>query len=598
MCGISGVVATNGREEERAQRAVSVMNDAQSRRGPDDSGTWSSAKRTVIFGHRRLSIIDLSPDSHQPMAYGTLRITFNGEIYNYAELKQELSSKGHAFRTKSDTEVIMAGYREWGADSFLKLRGMFAFALHDEATDETILVRDRFGIKPLYYYDSGDTLVFASTVGALKASGLVPTDEDEQWKTAFMLFGYLPHPLTTLKQVRPLDAGSYLIKDKEGRTEIKRYFDPLEPFLKKQNLSKEEAARAVRKALEESVRYHLVADAPLGVFLSGGLDSSILASLASRARREPVNTLSIDFKEAAFSEKKYREGLVRKIKSAHTEVLVSAEDFYKAFPDILSAMDQPSVDAVNTYFVARAAREAGLVAVLSGLGSDELFFGYKHFRTARMFHMLQALPRVLKWSLLIVSRFWGKLARLEYLYHRGALPRYLTARGLFSPREVVRATGVSMQEIGRLIHTIAVTHGLNDPRVARLAPEDQISLMELMFYLKGQLLKDSDFMSMHSSIEVRVPFLDNELVALLASLSPQLKFGVANKELLVRATEDIIPREVWDRQKMGFTFPFAEWLKAAPANLVAGANKALFERFRAGTIHWSRFWASVVSHSI
>lgn len=594
MCGISGVFGKEARNRADYERAVSVMNAAQALRGPDDAGIWSDAKKPVVFGHRRLSIIDLTADGHQPMEYRNLRITFNGEIYNYAELKAELGKLGHVFTTKSDTEVILAAYKEWGTDSFLKLRGMFAFALYDDAKDELLLVRDRFGVKPLYYYDSSEWLVFASTVGALKGSGLVPADEDEQWKTAFMLFGYLPHPLTTLKYVRPLDAGSYLVKNAKGETRIEKYFDLVSLFEHKKDITKEKAVRATRVALEEAVRYHLVADAPLGVFLSGGLDSSVLAVLATRARKDPASTLSIDFKEAAFSEKKYREGLVKNIQSAHKEVLISAEDFYTVFPDILSAMDQPSVDAVNTYFVARAARETGLVAVLSGLGSDEQFFGYKHFRTARMFHMFQALPQILKWPLLIVSRLAGKLSRLEYLYHRGALPRYLTARGLFSPREVVHMTNVPMEEVGGIINAIAVANGLNNPRVARLASEDQISLMEFMFYLKGQLLKDSDFMSMHSSVEVRVPFLDNGLVALLASLPPKLKFGPANKELLVRATEDVIPREVWDRPKMGFTFPFAVWLKKAPHALVTDKTRDLFEKFSSGALHWSRFWARII----
>lgn len=595
MCGISG--AFGKEEENRAEyeRAVSAMNDAQALRGPDDKGVWSDAVRPVVFGHRRLSIIDLTPDGHQPMQYGKLHITFNGEIYNYAELKEELSKKGYAFATKSDTEVILAAYKEWGTNSFMKLRGMFAFALYDETKGELLLVRDRFGVKPLYYYDSKESLVFASTVGALKASGLVPTDEDERWRTAFMLFGYLPHPLTTLKYVRPLDAGSYLVKKANGETRVEKYFDLIALFEKKKDITKEEAVRAVRKALEEAVRYHLVADAPLGVFLSGGLDSSVLAALAARERKEPINTLSIDFKEAAFSEKKYRDGLVKRIKSAHTETLVSAEDFYTAFDDILGAMDQPSIDAVNTYFVAKAAKEAKLVVVLSGLGSDEIFFGYKHFRNARLLRFVQRVPKFLKWPLLFVSRISKKYARIEYLYHKGALSLYLTSRGLFSPHEAAKMTGVAMREIGKLIHEIAMENGLNDARLSRLASEDLISLMELKFYLKGQLLKDSDYMSMHSSIEVRVPFLDNELVALLASLPPTLKFGVANKELLVRATEDIIPREVWDRPKMGFTFPFAEWLKSAAATLITNENRSLFEQFKSGAIHWSRFWALIVS---
>lgn len=591
MCGIAGIIS---RDATKHNKAFDAIVDSMAMRGPDDRGVWNNAKGAVLFGHRRLSIIDLSADGHQPMEYENFHITFNGEIYNFEELKKELQKKGHAFHTKSDTEVILVAYKEWGTNAFLKLRGMFAFALYDGNKDEVILVRDRFGIKPIYYYESKDELVFASTVGALKGSGLVPTDEDERWRAAFMLFGYLPYPITTLKHVRPLDAGSYLIRRSDNTSSTSYYFNPIDLFERKKEFTKDEAAKETRKILEESVKLHLISDAPIGVFLSGGLDSSVLSALASRALPKPVNTLSIDFKEAKFSERKYREELVRNIRSKHKEVVVSADDFFKEFKNIFDVMDQPSIDGVNTYFVSLAAKNEGLTVVLSGLGSDEQFFGYNHFKRARLLLRLFKIPRALRVPLSLFSRLRERFARLEYVGFDGLLPTYLMTRGLFSPSWVMRILRMNRKEINALLEAIAEENGLDDSRFGALTPEDIFSLLELKFYLKSQLLKDSDFMSMSHSIEVRVPFLDNELVALLASIKPQLKFGAVNKELLVRATEDIIPRVVWDRTKMGFTFPFEGWLRNLPKDMISDKNRAMFEQFRAGAIHWSRIWSSLI----
>lgn len=591
MCGIAGIIS---KQATKFNKEFDGLVDALAKRGPDDRGTWNNAKSSVLFGHRRLSIIDLSADGHQPMEYENFHIVFNGEIYNFEELKDELQKKGHVFHTKSDTEVILVAYKEWGTDAFIKLRGMFAFALYDGNKDEVILVRDRFGIKPLYYYESKDVLVFASAVGALKGSGLVSTEEDERWRTAFMLFGYLPYPITTLKHVRPLDAGSYLVRGAVGVSTTSYYFDPISLFTSKKEFTKDEVVKQIRKTLEETVRLHLISDAPLGVFLSGGLDSSVLSMLASRTLSKPVNTLSIDFKEAKFSERIYREELVKNIRSKHREVTVSADDFFDEFKNIFDAMDQPSIDGVNTYFVSRVAKEEGLTVVLSGLGSDEQFFGYNHFKRARLLAQLFRLPRYLRSSLSLFSKLKERIARIEYVKFDGLLPMYLITRGLFSPSWVMRELRVSRKEIDLLLETIAKANRLDDSRFGALAPEDIFSLLELKFYLKGQLLKDSDFMSMTHSIEVRVPFLDNELVALLASIRPLMKFGAVNKELLVRATEDVLPRVVWDRTKMGFTFPFEEWLRNLPDGLISDKNRASFEQFKAGAIHWSRIWSSLI----
>ncbi|MEK7089570.1 MAG: asparagine synthase-related protein, partial [Patescibacteria group bacterium] len=336
----------------------------------------------------------------------------------------------YLFKTKSDTEVILAGYKECGVEIFKKMRGMFALALHDGKKKELILARDRYGIKPLYYAMTAHGLVFASTVGAIKKSRMVELHEDPEAKIGFLLFGSVPLPQTTFKEVRAVRAGHYL-KFSNWIASEKKYYDSLAPFLSKVSVSKKDATSKIRELLQESVRLHLISDAPIGVFLSGGVDSSTLAIIASKQRTAPLNTLSIDFQEAEFSEKKYREGVVRQIKSTHKEYVVGKVDFDAERQNIFEAMDQPTIDGVNTYFVSRGAKEACLKVVLSGLGSDELFMGYHYFRRAKLFCSIQKFPKLLKWPLAILAKLGGKYAKLIYLYQsKGLMHFYLTFRGL------------------------------------------------------------------------------------------------------------------------------------------------------------------------
>ncbi len=571
MCGIAGAISfSDGRGSEDAVRK---MNARQKLRGPDDEGLDSFGPAT--FGQRRLSIIDLSADGHQPMSSGNLHITFNGEIYNFEEIKKELVAKGYSFKTKTDTEVILASYKEWGKESFSKLRGMFAIALYDSRGEELILARDRYGIKPLYYAATQGGLVFASTVVAIKESGLVELHEDEEAKIGFLLFGSVPLPKTTFKEVYSVRAGHYLSFSKNGAKEIK-YYEPLTSFLKKISPAKGAAVSRIKELLNESVRLHLISDAPLGVFLSGGIDSSVLAILAAKQREKALDTLSIDFKEYKFSEKKYREGVTARIKSRHKEYLVGREDFESEKENIFAAMDQPTIDGVNTYFVSRAAKEAGLKAVLSGLGSDEIFMGYHYFKRASLFRFVQKLPKILKWPLKLLSlrRSWAKLI---YLYEgKGLINFYLSLRGLFPPAEIAETLKINESSVWSYIAKLG---DFLPTELKNLHPADALSWLEVNFYMANQLLKDTDFMSMRHSIEARVPFLDHVLVEYISSLPVSLKLTARPKELLISAMGRDLPREVWDRPKMGFAFPLGNWLsldlKGAPG-------------------HLSRFWAELV----
>lgn len=592
MCGIAGVYFKQGNKDKIAS-AVQWMNEIQSRRGPDGEGIW--AGEGIVLGHRRLSIIDLSSLGAQPMSdeRGELHISFNGEIYNFLELRDELSKKGHRFRSKTDTEVILTAYKEWGANSFVKLRGMFAFALWDKEKNELYLARDHYGIKPLYYYAKNGVVAFASTVKALEGSGLVPTEKNLDATVGFLLFGSVPQPLTTLKDVVALPAGSYLKVRSDGNMKLVPYYDMLDPFKKKSSDDFGAAVEKVRALLQDSVSHHLISDAPLGVFLSGGLDSSALAALAAGNREKPIATLSVVFHEAEFSEKNYQQMVSERIKSDHHEILVAENDYFDILPEIFEAMDQPTIDGANTFFVSWAAKRAGLKVVLSGLGSDELFMGYASFKSAPYLRALRSMPGLAPY---LFSLLRGKYGKLSHLSHKDPLHFYLSYRGLRTMREVRELSGMSERGVAQSVERMVAARNLPG-EIFDLDAEDLLSYLELQVYLQNQLLKDTDFMSMHHSIEVRVPFLDKPLVEYMASLPPKIKMhGKEIKPLLVGAMRDMLPDEIFTRKKMGFTFPFEKWLKNAPPEMTNGllTNDQMI-KFKSGKVHWSQLWSLMVA---
>ena len=609
MCGITGVYLNKKvKNEKELKQATARMNEWQGQRGPDDEGVEIVNKNstTVIFGHRRLSIIDLSKAGKQPMAFQTqnsLWITFNGEIYNFQELKKDLIKKGYKFKTKTDTEVILALYAEYGEESFSKLRGMFAFGLWDNKKQKLFLVKDRYGIKPLYYYTDKEKLIFASTVKAIEKSGLISLRENSKAIIGFFLFGSVPLPMTTAKNILAVPAGHYLIRDKDGNCQLVKYYEPLVAFLNKQEVNFKEAVVGTRRWLKESVDFHLISDAPLGIFLSGGLDSSALAALAALQRKKPITTLSIDFEEKEFSEKPHQDLALKKIKSDHREIKITADNFYNYFDEIFAAMDQPTIDGVNTFFIAQAAKKVGLKTVLSGLGGDEIFCGYPSFQKAAIFRKIQKLPRFLKFPLNLSSLLGDRYAKLNYFTNNDILSFYLGIRGLFSPSEVAKILNTNLSEVKNFLNEFMISQ-LPNPEIIALNPIDLLSYLESKFYLQNQLLKDTDFMSMHHSVEVRVPFLDHKLVEYVSGLAPQLKIGDGsiNKPLLAEAVRDLLPPEILTRKKMGFTFPFAKWLKQAPDDIITNyqspAIKDLISRFKNNRLHWSRFWALYVAEQI
>ena len=556
--------------------------------GPDDEGIYFNAEHHVVLGHRRLSLIDLSSFGHQPMSYaqGRYEISFNGEIYNYLELKSQLKNLGHTFSTGSDTEVILAAFAAWGTESFARLNGMFAFALWDNLNRALYLVRDPSGIKPLYYAATSEGLAFSSEIKGFKPIAYLQ-EENDQWPVFLMAYGHLPEPVTVLKRVQPLQKGSFLRYDARTQQHTTQRFKQFNfsPII----ADRREAMHLVRESLQNSVRRHLIADAPIGVFLSGGLDSGIVALLANEDKQTQLNTLSLYFEEDEFSEKKYQDLLLETLGCARNQHLLKEAEFHEHLPDILQAMDQPSCDGINTWFISQYAKENGLKAVLSGIGGDELYGGYPSFSRVQKANLLEKIPR----QLLKSGKYAGlkSLRRLGYLSLGGAAGKYLFLRGQFIPYEIANHLGMSEEQVWNIL---AGEPQCND--IDGLSAFDQASWIETNLFMQNQLLRDVDVMSMAHGIEIRVPFLDREFVDLSMEISDKAKaHGTLPKQLLIDTFKDILPEPVWNRPKMGFGMPFKKWL--ANDDLVkelVHPEDAEFQRFASGNMHWSQFLSLVL----
>src|SRR5262249_18892377 len=414
MCGIAGVYGYRPTAKSVDHDELVRMRDHMAARGPDGSGDWYSTDDRVGFGHRRLSIIDLSSRGAQPMQTpdGRLVVTFNGEIYNYRALRSRLEAKGYVFRSNSDTEVLLHLYAELGHQMLRELRGMFAFGLWDSQQQQLLLARDPYGIKPLYYADDGSTLRFASQVKALMAGRAVSRDPDPAGWVGFYLFGSVPEPFTTYRQVRALPAGSFVKVDQRGLGAPTHYYSIARTYSEAQGralsavTAKEKTKALVQKALLDSVRHHLVADVPVGAFLSAGVDSGALVSLMREAGQQDIQTVTLAFDEfrgKRDDEAPEAEAVARFYATRHTTRVVSKNEFQSDLPAIFEAMDQPTIDGINVWFVSKAAHELGLKVAISGLGGDELFGGYSSFHD---------LPSCVRWMAAPSSiPFFGRAVR-------------------------------------------------------------------------------------------------------------------------------------------------------------------------------------------
>ena len=556
--------------------------------GPDDEGIFACDDYHMVLGHRRLSLIDLSEAGHQPMSYGEGRyqISFNGEIYNYLEIRSQLKSLGYTFKTQTDTEVILAAFAAWGTDSFNKMNGMFSFALWDHQNAKLYLVRDPSGIKPLYYAATKEGLAFASEIRGFKPVPYL-NEENDLWPVYLMAYGHLPEPVTVLKHVRPVSKGSFLCYHaKDGTSAIQSY---KRFYFDSKIFKREDAISQIKNSLQKSVKRHLIADAPIGVFLSGGLDSGIISLLASADQQTKLNTLSLFFEEDEFSEKKYQDSLLQKMSCVSNQHLLKEAEFHESLPYILQSIDQPGVDGINTWFISKCAKESGLKAVLSGIGGDELYGGYPSFKRMEKVKLLEKLPR----QFLNSGKYTSlkRLRRLGYLGLEGAAGKYLFLRGQFIPFEIAAHLNISEEQVWQALREQPVCENIN-----HLSAYNQASWIELNLFMQNQLLRDVDVMSMTHGIEIRVPFLDREFVDLSMQINDQLKSqGQLPKQLLIDSFKDILPEPVWNRPKMGFGLPFKKWL--ANDELVKdliNPNGSAYKSFASGNMHWSQLLSLVL----
>ena len=565
MCSIAGLISAQRNDKVNPSRSLEVMLGSLYHRGPDDSGVWwreAVDGPTVGLASTRLAILDLSPAGHMPMqdADGCV-LTYNGETYNYLDLRRELDESESAWQSHTDTEVVLRAYQRWGADAWRRLRGMFALALWDETQQTLHLVRDPFGIKPVYYYHDGAVFVFASEVRALLASGLVPRRLSRAGAASFLHYGAVDEPDTIIAGVRAVRPGHCLtVREQAGRLEIREtpYAQNLLPAVSPFT-NRREAVGVLRETLRESVRLHLASDVPLGVFLSGGIDSSAIVALMSEVTTEKPRTFSVVFAEEQFSEKTQARLVADKFGTEHTEIPLSEDRLIELLPDALAAMDQPTQDFVNTYVVAQAVKAAGITVALSGLGSDELFAGYPTFRRALQMRTAARVPRVLRRAAASVG---GALSN-------ASITRRKTWRLLASDGQAETAIDIARQLFLRE-DVEALTGGWPDTASPKLWPPagangriNAASLHELQNYMANTLLRDSDGASMAHSLELRVPFVDTVVASLVVPLPGEWKVnGGRPKPLLLDALGGLLPDEIVYRKKMGFVLPFANWLQS------------------------------------
>lgn len=588
MCRIAGIVNPNNKIS--IDKLIS-MRDAMIHGGPDDAGYYVDEDNGVLLAHRRLSLIDLSNAGHQPMQslQQDVTIIYNGEIYNYKELQQTLIQLGYKFKSNSDTEVIIASYLQWGINCFEKFNGMFALALYDKRSSKLVLARDHAGIKPLYYSIQNGTIIFASEVRAFKNYDPLWSNNPE-WRIYLLVFGHIPEPFTTLHEVFSLQKGVVMEFD-INTLAYKTYL-----FHKTQYeytiFNEKEAKEAIKDTLRASVKRHLISDAPIGLFLSGGIDSSILTLLAKEFAGDNLNTLSIDFEEVSYSERKYQDIIIRQTGAKHQRFTITKEDFENAIGDILNAMDQPSNDGINTYFITKYAYKAGLKAVLSGIGADELLGGYPSFKRSALLSKSKLLPVFL----LHMAEYFNddKKRKIRFLERKNALGHYLFNRGFFTPGQVAQILDISVTSVQAAIDKVLLPEFVNT-----LALQEQVSFTETNLYMQNQLLRDTDYMSMWHSVEVRVPFLDKEFMAVCNAIHPSIKYKGIPKHLLIKAFSNILPDAIWNRPKQGFLFPFREWFTSSALPISNDKQfKNMYHEMVAGKIHWSRYWAYCLSTAL
>src|SRR5438477_7370691 len=568
MCGINAIYAYKDNAPAIDEQELIATRECMRSRGPDASSQWISPDARVGFGHRRLAIIDLSPGGAQPMCRAENVIVFNGEIYNYRELRGELESRGIRFTSQSDTEVLLQLYATRGAEMLNDLRGMFAFALWDAARRRMFLARDPYGIKPLYYADDGATLRVASQVRALIASGHVSNQFDPAGAAVFFLRGTIPEPFTMYRSIRAVPAGSYCFADADGASEPVQYFSIAQTL----HDAADNADISVHDAVLESVKYHMVSDVPVGAFLSAGIDSTSIVALGRESGASDLQTMTLRFAEyrgRINDEAPLAAQVAQQYGVRHTIRDLTRDEFARELPRVFDAMDQPTVDGVNSYFISKAAADLGLKVALSGTGGDELFGGYTSFRDIpRWMPVTSALARIPHLGNVIAEANAMLARRTRHVspkmseivrYGSSYAGAYLVKRGRFLASELPAILGhdVAREGLQRLdlLHRIeeAVTP---DPGT----PYARVVALESSFYLRNQLLRDMDWASMAHSLEVRVPLVDAHLLTDIVPFLYSAAEG-SNKQMLAKSVKVRLPAAINTRTKTGFSVPIGQWLE-------------------------------------
>ena len=569
MCGIAGIISKKGIFDTASilDRMISI----QKHRGPDSDGRkiFAQNKWEIGIGHTRLSIIDLSQNANQPMTdNNTLNtISYNGEVYNHSRLRNEIHLEESEWKSNSDTEVILKSYNKWGMDCLKKIRGMFAFSILDNDKKTLLLARDQFGIKPLYFYIKEDQFIYASEIRSLLASGLIPKRLSGIGLESFLEYGSVISPNTIINDIYSLMPGEFLkINLEEDSLNFeKESFLNKKPTKKNQTLPKSysTATKDLHAILKDSVNSHLMSDVPLGVFLSGGIDSSAIVALMHEINNEPINTFSVIFEQKKYSENVFAQQIAKKYKTNHSEILLSENEILKMTPEALDSMDQPTMDGINTYVISKAVKNAGITVALSGLGADELFGGYSSFSRISKLNYLKLIPNLPK-------KF---LSKLTQLFLKKTTKNMKAIELLESDLSILTLYKISRQLLNskdRKALLPNIKHSQTLPTVGKYNNDeyfDDINLMsklEMQGYMTNTLLRDTDFMSMGNSLEVRVPFIDKEVYDYVSQIPGSWKIkGKRSKSILIDSMGDLIPEEIKNRKKMGFTLPFDHWLRTS-----------------------------------
>jgi asparagine synthase (glutamine-hydrolysing) len=599
MCGITGIVG-NTINSSVYQTAIQKMADAIAHRGPNSQGLWNDEH--CFFGHRRLSIIDLSEAGNQPFISqdGRYILIYNGELYNYKDLKFELQRAEHGsknipyiFKTNTDTEVILASYLRWGNNCMKRFNGMFAFAIWDTVEQKLLIARDRLGVKPLYYQYKNNTLIFASEIRALIYSGIVDKKINQSAVAEYIQYATVHAPNTILQDVKVLMPGNFLELHQDNLT-ISQYWNINDYAKSKQDLSYKETCAKVNELLTASVERRLIADVPFGAFLSGGIDSSAIVGLMSKVSSDKIQTFNVSFDEGEFSEAKYAKQISQKFNTQHHEIKLTPTDFLNQLPEALAAIDHPSGDGPNSYIVSKATKQAGITMALSGLGGDELFAGYDIFKRfyelekKAWLNIIPAKGLVGKFISAKKKSVQGdKTSEILALNSINGYQAYPINRKLFNQPDYQSLLKNKYNDSNFIFNVIKNSTTDKQHILSR------VSLYEIETYMQNVLLRDADQMSMAVALEVRVPFLDYQLVEFALGVKDEYKFPHTPKKLLIDSLGDLLPNEIVNRPKMGFTLPWKDWLKGdlrefCEDNIIQFSKRSFVNR-EAVLIIWNRF---------